>query len=56
MLSYLKEILAVCSTLVAVYGMISGINGNLITAIVGFWGVLLGSEVSKHAPTTNKKD
>jgi len=46
---YLKEILAVCSTCVAIYGMISGLNGNLITAIVGFWGVLIGSEISAKA-------
>ena len=51
---YLKEILAICSTAVAVYGMASGLNGNLITAIVGFWGVLIGSEIT--AKTTSKEN
>jgi hypothetical protein len=45
--SYLKEILAVCSSAVAIYGMATGLNGNLITGVIGFWGVLLGSEVTK---------
>jgi len=53
-LSYLKEILAVCSTGVALWGMYSGINGNLITAIIGFWGVLIGSEIA--AKTSKEKD
>ena len=48
-LSYLKEILAVCSTAVAVYGMVTGLNGTLITAVVGFWGTLLGHEISVEA-------
>lgn len=55
-MSYLKEILAVCSTVVAVYGMASGLNGNLMTGVVGFWGVLLGSEVVKVAKAANKEN
>jgi hypothetical protein len=55
-MGYLKEILAVCSTALAIYGMWSGQNGNLITGVVGFWGVLIGSEVTKSAASSQEKD
>ena len=45
-MGYLKEVMVCASTAVALYGMYSGLNGNLITAVFGFWGVLLGHEVT----------
>jgi len=54
-MSYLKEMLAACSTAVALYAMFSGFNHNLITAIIGFWGVLIGSEIQKATAKTAEK-
>jgi len=48
-MSYLKEILAICSTALGVAVLIYEKDGAVLTAVVGFWGVLLGSEVQKKA-------
>ena len=45
-MGYLKEILAVCSTAIALYQLYKNGDGTTMTAIVGFWGVLLGHEIT----------
>jgi len=45
-MSFLKEILAVCSTAIALYQLYKNGDGTTMTAIVGFWGVLLGHEIT----------
>ena len=45
-MGYLKEILAVCSTGIALFQLYFNGDGMIISAVIGFWGVLLGSEIS----------
>jgi len=45
-MGYLKEILAVCSTVIALYQLYKNGDGATMTAVVGFWGVLLGHEIT----------
>jgi hypothetical protein len=47
--TYLKEILAVCSTSIGLAMLFFEKDGTVITAVIGFWGVLLGHEVTKEA-------
>lgn len=45
----LKIVLAVCSTAVAIANLYLHGDGATMTAVIGFWGVLLGAEVQKEA-------
>jgi len=48
-MSYLKELLAVCSTVIALYQLYTSGDGTTMSAVIGFWGVLLGSEIAKRS-------
>jgi hypothetical protein len=45
-MGYLKEILAVCSTAIALFQLYNNGDGATMTAVIGFWGVLLGHEIT----------
>jgi hypothetical protein len=46
-MGYLKEILAICSTVIGLVQIWKDGDGTTMAAVIGFWGVLLGSEIQK---------